>query len=88
MAKVIDLINQAQAEADAAVARANQDVAARDAKIAELQAQVDSGEASPAVEAALQKLIDTNKAIDPTKPDVLPTPEPTPTPETPTPPTA
>lgn len=72
MAKTIDLINQAQAEADAAVARVTEDVATLDAKIAELQAQVDSGEATPEVEAALQKLIDTQKALDPKQPETLP----------------
>jgi hypothetical protein len=76
MSKLSDLIAAAQAEADAAVARVTADVDTLNAKIAELQAKVDAGEASAEDEAALQHLQDTLKGLDPKQPDVIPEPVP------------
>lgn len=71
MSALSDLIRETDVEADAALARVAEDVAALVAKIAELQAQIDAGTATPADFEALAVIKSKLAALDPTKPDTL-----------------
>jgi len=72
MSKLSDAIAALGASVDAALARVDEDVQALTAKIAELQALVDAGGATPEDFAALAEAQAKLDALDPTKPDVLP----------------
>lgn len=72
MSKLSDAIATLGASVDAALARVDEDVQALTAKIAELQALVDAGGATPEDFAALAAAQAKLDALDPTKPDVLP----------------
>jgi hypothetical protein len=74
MSVLSDKIDAVTTTTDAAIARVQADVTALTAKVAELQALVDSGGATPADLAALDALQAKLAALDPTAPDVLPTP--------------
>lgn len=69
MSVISDKIASANAEADAAIGRVQEDVATLQAKIAQLEAEA----STPADLAELDSLKDKLAALDPTKPDVLPT---------------
>lgn len=68
-----DKIAAATASVDAALTRVQEDVATLNAKIAELEAKVKENP-TPADLEALDALRDKVNALDPIKPDTLPTP--------------
>lgn len=70
--KISDLVAELNTELDGAVARIQTDVSNYEQRIADLQAKIDAGEATPADEAAMEELKAKLAAIDPTNPDVLP----------------
>lgn len=72
MSVLSDKIASVQASVDTAIARVQADVAAKNKQIADLQALVDAGGATPADIAALETLKAGVDAIDPTNPAVLP----------------
>ena len=72
MSALSDKIAAVGSSLDAALARVDEDVQALVAKIAELQALVDAGGATPDDIAALDALQAKLDALDPTKPAVLP----------------
>lgn len=80
MSLLSDKIAELNTSVDAAVQRVQDDVTAFGVKIADLEAKVAAGSASPAEIQALDDLKAKIDAIDPTKPEVLPEPEPTPEP--------
>lgn len=74
MSQLADAIAKVNTSMDAAIGRVQGDIAALTTRVADLQAQVASGGATPddlAMLATLQAKLD---ALDPAKPDVLPTP--------------
>lgn len=73
VSKLSDKIAEVTSSVDAAIGRVQSDVATLNAKIAELQALVDSGGASQADMDALESLRAKLDAIDPTSPETLPT---------------
>jgi peptidoglycan hydrolase CwlO-like protein len=72
MSKISAAIQAANDSADAAIGRVQEDVTALQAKIAELEAIIAEGNATPEDEAALVELKAKLDALDPTKPDTLP----------------
>lgn len=72
MSAISDKIAELKTSLNAAVARVMEDDAARAAKIAELQALVDAGGATPADVAALEELKAIADGLDPIKPATLP----------------
>jgi predicted nucleic acid-binding Zn-ribbon protein len=74
MSQLSDKITALNSGIDAAIARVQTDVTALNAKIVELQAKVDAGTATPEDLAALDSAQAKVDALDPTKPDTLPTP--------------
>ena len=78
MSVISDKIAEVTTSVDAALVRVQDDVTALNTKIAELQAQVDSGLATPADIAALDELKVKLDALDPTSPVVIPEPPPAP----------
>lgn len=67
-----DLATQLETEIDAATARVQKDVAGLKQQIADLQAKIDAGVATPEEIARFQAAVTAVKAIDPTDPTVLP----------------
>lgn len=67
MSKISDSINAANTEADNAIARVQEDVAALQARIAELEAESPTGADLDALNALKDKLA----ALDPTQPATL-----------------
>lgn len=74
MSKLSDKLDEVGASLDAAISRVQEDVNDLQLKIAELQALVDAGGATPEDEAKLDALKARLDAIDPVKPATLPTP--------------
>jgi hypothetical protein len=72
MSVLSDKISAVGVALDKALARVDEDVLALVAKIAELQALIDAGGATPEDIAALDALKEKLDALDPTKPAVLP----------------
>lgn len=74
MSQITDAINALKTSVDNAVSRVQGDVSTLNAKIAELQAKVDAGLATPEDMAALADIRAKVDAIDPTSEVILPTP--------------
>ncbi len=71
MSELSDAIAEATASADDAIVRVQDDVAALNTQIAELQAKVDAGVATPEDIAAIKALTAKTNALDPVKPQTL-----------------
>jgi len=78
MSKISDLIAECKVELAGVQARIIEDVANYEARIAQLQQQVDEGTATPQDLADLAELKATLAGLDPTNPNVLPTVPPEP----------
>jgi hypothetical protein len=76
MSALSDKITAVGTSLDAAIARVQSDVATLTQKIADLQALVDQGTATPEDIAALDMLKSKLDGLDPTVPEVLPEPTP------------
>jgi division protein CdvB (Snf7/Vps24/ESCRT-III family) len=78
MSLVGDKITELNTAVDAALARVQEDVETLNTTIAELQAKVDQGLATPEEIAALEGAIAKVNALDPVSPETLPEEPPTP----------
>jgi hypothetical protein len=78
MSRISELIAECKVELAGVQARIIEDVANYEARIAQLQQQVDAGLATPQDLADLAELKATLAGLDPTNPNVLPTVPPEP----------